>query len=35
MARISYIDPATIKDPRVQAWLDEAVAEEAEAPQGE
>ena len=27
MARISYIDPASIKDPLVQKWLDEAVAE--------
>ena len=26
MARISYIDPATITDPAVREWLDEAVA---------
>lgn len=26
MARISYIDPATITDPEVREWLDEAVA---------
>ena len=25
MARISYIDPATITDPEVRDWLDEAV----------
>ena len=27
MARISYVDPATIKDPLVRQWLDEAVAD--------
>lgn len=27
MARISYIDPASIKDPLVQKWLDDAIAE--------
>ena len=26
MARISYIDPDTIKDPQIRDWLDEAVA---------
>ena len=26
MARISYVDPANIKDPLVRQWLDEAVA---------
>ena len=25
MARISYIDPATIPDPQLREWLDEAV----------
>jgi hypothetical protein len=25
MARISYVDPATVTDPQVRAWLDEAV----------
>ena len=27
MARISYIDPSTIKDPQIRQWLDEAVHE--------
>jgi len=27
MARISYVDPAAIKDPLARRWLDEAVAE--------
>ena len=27
MARISYVDPATITDPQVREWLDEAVRE--------
>ena len=26
MARLSYIDPDTISDPQIRAWLDEAVA---------
>ncbi len=26
MARLSYVDPDTITDPQVRAWLDEAVA---------
>lgn len=26
MARISYVDPATIVDPQIREWLDEAVA---------
>ncbi|HET7595434.1 MAG TPA: hypothetical protein VFK15_00740 [Burkholderiales bacterium] len=26
MARISYVDPATITDPEVKEWLDEAIA---------
>ena len=26
MARISYVNPATIGDPQVREWLDEAVA---------
>ena len=25
MARISYVDPATITDPEIRGWLDEAV----------
>ena len=25
MARISYVDPATISDPQIREWLDEAV----------
>ena len=25
MARISYVDPATIEDPQLREWLDEAV----------
>lgn len=25
MARIRYVDPATVTDPEVRAWLDEAV----------
>jgi hypothetical protein len=27
MARISYVDPASIADPELRAWLDEAVRE--------
>jgi hypothetical protein len=27
VARISYVDPETIKDPEIRAWLDEALAE--------
>jgi hypothetical protein len=27
MARISYVDPATISDPQVREWLEEAVRE--------
>ena len=26
MARLSYVDPATISDPQIRGWLDEAVA---------
>ena len=26
MARLSYVDPATISDPQIRAWLDQAVA---------
>lgn len=26
MARLSYVDPATISDPQIHAWLDQAVA---------
>ena len=26
MARISYVDPASIRDPQIVEWLDEAVA---------
>jgi hypothetical protein len=26
MARISYVDPATITDPQIREWLDEAIA---------
>ena len=25
MARISYIDPATIEDPRIRGWLEDAI----------
>jgi hypothetical protein len=27
MARISYVDPATIADPQIREWLEEAVRE--------
>ncbi len=27
MARIEYVDPATIDDPQISGWLDEAVRE--------
>lgn len=26
MARLSYVDPATISDPQIRGWLDQAVA---------
>ncbi|MGQ0525611.1 MAG: hypothetical protein ACT4P8_18350 [Betaproteobacteria bacterium] len=26
MARISYVDPAAVTDPRIREWLDEAIA---------
>ena len=26
MARISYVDPATVTDPQIREWLDEAIA---------
>lgn len=26
MARISYVDPASIADPQIREWLDEAIA---------
>lgn len=25
MARISYVDPATIEDPQIRGWLEEAI----------